>query len=155
MPERRVWFGVSTGQWNGADVAASGETIPLVSQADRDGLDLFTVADHPYFGDKLDSYALLGFVLGRTERICGAVTVTNLPCRPAPVLARTITSLSALSGGRVVLGVGAGAMWDMALPRVPPAHRCGCGRGRQGSRGDHRRLQLRRSDHSRADQRHP
>jgi hypothetical protein len=36
------------------------------------------------------------------------VTVTNLPSRPAPVLARTLTSLSALFGGRVILGIGAG-----------------------------------------------
>ena len=35
------------------------------------------------------------------------MTVTNLPSRPAPVLARTLTSLSALSGGRVILGIGA------------------------------------------------
>ena len=31
------------------------------------------------------------------------------------MLARTITSLSALSGGRVVLGIGAGAIWDMIV----------------------------------------
>jgi alkanesulfonate monooxygenase SsuD/methylene tetrahydromethanopterin reductase-like flavin-dependent oxidoreductase (luciferase family) len=47
------------------------------------------------------------------------VTVTNLPSRPAPVLARTITSLS---GGRIVLGIGAGAIWDMieklGVPRL-------------------------------------
>jgi Luciferase-like monooxygenase/Bacterial DNA topoisomerase IB, N-terminal domain len=43
------------------------------------------------------------------------VTVTNLPSRPAPVLARTVTSLSALSGGRIVLGVGAGSLWDMIV----------------------------------------
>jgi hypothetical protein len=36
-------------------------------QADRDGLDLFTVADHPYFGDKLDAYALTAFLLGQTD----------------------------------------------------------------------------------------
>jgi hypothetical protein len=59
------------------------------------------VADHPYFGDKLDAYALTGFLLGQTERITGMVTVTNLPSRPAPVLARTLTSLSVLSGGRI------------------------------------------------------
>jgi hypothetical protein len=50
------------------------------------------------------------------------VTVTNLPSRPAPVLARTLTSLSALSGGRVILGIGAGAIWDMitrlGVPRL-------------------------------------
>ncbi len=79
----------------------------------------WTVADHPYFGEKLDAYALLSFLLGRTGQIAGAVTVTvtvtSLPTRPAPVLARTITSLSALSGGRVVLGIGAGAIWDMIV----------------------------------------
>jgi hypothetical protein len=42
------------------------------------------VADHPYFGDKLDAYALTGFLLGQTERITGMVTVTNLPSRPRP-----------------------------------------------------------------------
>src|SRR5262249_26099778 len=109
--DRMVMFGASLGQWNGADV--SGPAVALGVQADAAGLDLFTVADHPYFGDKLDAYALVSFLLGRTERISGAVSVTNLPSRPAPVLARTITSLSALSGGRVVLGIGAGAIWDM------------------------------------------
>ena len=39
------------------------------------------MADHPYFGDKLDAYALTAFLLGRTERITGMVTVTNLPSR--------------------------------------------------------------------------
>ena len=32
-----------------------------------------TVADHPYFGDKLDAYAVLSFALGQTERITGMV----------------------------------------------------------------------------------
>ncbi len=108
MPDRKVWFGAGLGAWNGADVASAAESARLVAQADLDGLDLFTVADHPYFGEKLDAYALLSFLLGRTGQIAGAVTVTSLPARPAPVLARTITSLSALSGGRVVLGIGAG-----------------------------------------------
>ena len=80
-------------------VCTVAESVNLITQADRDGLDLFTVADHPYFGAKLDAYALVSFLLGQTERIAGMVTVTNLPSRPAPVLARTITSLSTLSGG--------------------------------------------------------
>ncbi len=115
MADRKVWFGTGLGAWNGADVAGAAESVRLVAQADRDGLDLFTTADHPYFGEKLDAYALLSFLLGRTERIAGAVTVTSLPCRPAPVLARTVTSLYALSGGRIVLGLGAGAIWDMIV----------------------------------------
>jgi len=124
MSDRRVWFGAGLGAWNGADVAQAAESVRLAVQADRAGLDLFTVADHPYFGEKLDSYALLPFVLGQTGHISGAVSVTSLPSRPAPVLARTITSLSALSGGRVVLGIGAGAIWDMivklGVPRLEP-----------------------------------
>ena len=124
MPERDVLFGSSLGPWNGVDAGDVAGVLGVVARADRDGLDLFTLADHPYFGDKLDAYAALGFLLGRTTRIAGMVSVTNLASRPAPVLARTITSLSALSGGRVVLGLGAGALWDMitrlGVPRLDP-----------------------------------
>ncbi len=124
MPERRVLFGASLGQWNGADIANVPAILDTAAEADRGGLDLFTIADHLYFGDKLDAYSAVGFVLGRTTRVSGAVIVTNLPTRPAPALARTITSLSALSGGRVILGMGAGAIWDMitqlGIPRLTP-----------------------------------
>jgi alkanesulfonate monooxygenase SsuD/methylene tetrahydromethanopterin reductase-like flavin-dependent oxidoreductase (luciferase family) len=122
VPDRDVLFGAGLGAWNGADADTAAESVKLITQADRDGLDLFTVADHPYFGAKLDAYALVSFLLGQTERIAGMVTVTNLPSRPAPVLARTITSLSTLSGGRILLGIGAGAIWDMieklGVPRL-------------------------------------
>ena len=113
MSQRRVFFGASLGQWNGADAANVAGVLDLATTADAGGLDLFTIADHLYFGDKLDAYSVVGFALGRTTNISGLVTVTNLPTRPAPLVARTITSLSALSGGRVVLGIGAGAIWDM------------------------------------------
>jgi alkanesulfonate monooxygenase SsuD/methylene tetrahydromethanopterin reductase-like flavin-dependent oxidoreductase (luciferase family) len=97
----------------------------MVRRADRDGLDLFSLSDHPYIGERLDAYATLGFVLGGTERIAGFANVTNLPTRPAPMLARTVTTLSELSGGRVVLGMGAGGLWDrigdMGVPKLAPA----------------------------------
>ncbi|TQM35575.1 LLM class flavin-dependent oxidoreductase [Pseudonocardia cypriaca] len=100
------------------------ELLRMVERADRDGLDLFSLSDHPYLGARLDAYASIGFLLGRTQRIAGFANVTNLPLRPAPVLARTVTSLSALSGGRVVLGMGAGGLWnrisDMGVPRLSP-----------------------------------
>lgn len=99
-------IGVSTA------VTAVPDTLKLAVQADRGGLDLITVSDHPYHADRLDAYAELGVLLGRTERISGLVSVTNLPTRPAAMLARTITSLSALSGGRIVLGMGVGGLWD-------------------------------------------
>lgn len=101
------------------------ELLHMVQQADRDGLDIFSLSDHPYIGERLDAYASLGFLLGRTQHISGFANVTNLPTRPAPMLARTVTSLSALSGGRIVLGMGAGGLWDriadMGVPRLSPA----------------------------------
>jgi alkanesulfonate monooxygenase SsuD/methylene tetrahydromethanopterin reductase-like flavin-dependent oxidoreductase (luciferase family) len=108
MASGKVWFGfgLETG------VGEVSALLAHATQADRDGLDLVTLSDHPYFADRLDAYAALGVVLGRTTIIAGAVNVTNVPSRPAPMLARTITALSALSGGRVVLGIGAGGLWQ-------------------------------------------
>ncbi|MCO5969620.1 LLM class flavin-dependent oxidoreductase [Actinoallomurus soli] len=121
MPESTIRFGL--GVSTALDEAA--ETLRLTAEADRLGLDLFTVSDHPYFGDRLDAYSIVGIVLGGTTRIAGMVNVTNLPTRPAPMLARAVTSLSALSGGRVVLGMGAGGSWGdiarMGVERIAPA----------------------------------
>ena len=95
--------------------------------ADDAGLDLVSVSDHPYFAERLDAYATLGFVLGATSNIRGAVIMTNLLSRPAPILARTVTGLSTISGGRVVLGLGAGGIWEeivaLGVPRLSPAAR--------------------------------
>ncbi|MCM3920163.1 LLM class flavin-dependent oxidoreductase [Frankia sp. AiPs1] len=112
-------FGLETG------VGEVDALLAHASQADRDGLDLVTLSDHPYFADRLDAYSVLGVVLGRTARVTGAVNVTNVPSRPAPMLARAVTALSALSGGRVALGIGAGGLWDdmarLGVPRRSPA----------------------------------
>lgn len=124
MAERTVLFGAGLGAWNGADVGAVTEIVSLAQRADSLGLDLFSLADHPYFADRLDAYSTLAFLLGRTSSIAGVVTVTNLPSRPAPMLAHAVSSLSALSGGRIVLGLGAGFLWDeivkLGVPRLTP-----------------------------------
>lgn len=120
MPGHEVVFGY--GAHSGIDDVPG--LLRMAEQADRDGLDLFSLSDHPYIGERLDAYASVGFVLGRTRHISGFANVTNLPTRPAAMLARTVTSLSALSGGRVVLGMGAGGLWDrisdMGVPRLSP-----------------------------------
>jgi alkanesulfonate monooxygenase SsuD/methylene tetrahydromethanopterin reductase-like flavin-dependent oxidoreductase (luciferase family) len=120
MPGYEVVFGF--GAHSAIDDAP--ELLRMAEQADRDGLDVFSLSDHPYIGGRLDAYAALGFILGRTQRISGFANVTNLPTRPAPMLARTVTSLSALAGGRVVLGMGAGGLWDriadMGVPKLTP-----------------------------------
>jgi alkanesulfonate monooxygenase SsuD/methylene tetrahydromethanopterin reductase-like flavin-dependent oxidoreductase (luciferase family) len=118
---REVVFGF--GAHTGIDDAP--RLLRTAQQADRDGLDLFSLSDHPYIGGRLDAYAAIGFILGRTQHITGFANVTNLPTRPAPMLARNVTSLSALSGGRIVLGMGAGGLWDrisdMGVPGLSPA----------------------------------
>lgn len=120
MSVRQVVFGF--GAHSGIDDVPA--LLGMTEQADRDGLDIFSLSDHPYIGGRVDAYASLGFILGRTQRLSGFANVTNLPTRPAPMLARTVTSLSALSGGRIVLGVGAGGLWDriadMGVPRLSP-----------------------------------
>jgi len=96
-------------------------------KADEAGLDIVSLSDHPYFAERIDAYAALGFVLGATSTISGAAIMTNLLSRPAPVLARTVTGLSAVSRGRVVLGVGAGGNEEeiaaLGVPRLSPAAR--------------------------------
>ncbi|SKB08980.1 LLM class flavin-dependent oxidoreductase [Aeromicrobium choanae] len=92
--------------------------------ADRAGLDLVTFQDHPYVAKFHDTSTLLAYAAARTERIRLAANVTNLPLRPPAVLARSIATLDQLSGGRVELGLGAGAFWDgveaMGGPRRTP-----------------------------------
>jgi alkanesulfonate monooxygenase SsuD/methylene tetrahydromethanopterin reductase-like flavin-dependent oxidoreductase (luciferase family) len=77
MTERKVWFGFGAA----ADVRHAAEMVSLGQQADRDGLDLFSVPDHPYLGHRLDAYAAIGFILGRTRAITGLAGVTSLPGR--------------------------------------------------------------------------
>jgi alkanesulfonate monooxygenase SsuD/methylene tetrahydromethanopterin reductase-like flavin-dependent oxidoreductase (luciferase family) len=117
MPAREVIFGFGAH----STVGDGPDLLRTARLADRDGLDVFSLSDHPYLGDRLDAYAAVGFVLGRTRRLAGFANVSNLPTRPAPMLARAVTSLSALAGGRVVLGLGAGGRWDrIADLGVPP-----------------------------------
>lgn len=120
MPGREVTFGF--GAHSG--ITEVPQLLHLAQQADRDGLDLFSLSDHPYIGERLDAYAAIGFVLGQTQHLAGFANVTNVPLRPGPMLARMVASLSALSDGRVVLGMGAGGLWDrisdMGVERLSP-----------------------------------
>ncbi|WP_406069165.1 LLM class flavin-dependent oxidoreductase [Micromonospora sp. NBC_01638] len=87
-------------------------TVGVAVLAEQVGLDLVTFQDHPYQPAFLDTWTLLSFVAARTSRVHVAANVTNLPLRPPAVLARSVASLDLLSGGRVSLGLGAGAFWD-------------------------------------------
>ncbi|MGI8540272.1 MAG: LLM class flavin-dependent oxidoreductase [Rubrobacteraceae bacterium] len=84
----------------------------LARLADREGLDLAGIQDHPYQRRHLDTWTLISTLVGQTENIRFFPDVANLPLRPPAVLAKAAASLDAISGGRVELGLGAGALWD-------------------------------------------
>ncbi len=120
---RTVLFGL--GLENG--VHQTSEMLGHARLADDAGLDLVSLSDHPYFAERIDAYAALGFVLGATSTITAAPIMTNLVSRPAPNLARTVTSLSAVSRGRFILGLGAGGLEEemvaLGVPRLSPGAR--------------------------------
>ncbi|MDT0343619.1 LLM class flavin-dependent oxidoreductase [Streptomyces litchfieldiae] len=86
--------------------------LRLARQAEGAGLDLVTVQDHPYQAAFYDTWTLISYLAGATERITFVPTVASLPLRPPAVLAKSAASLDVLSGGRVQLGLGAGAFWE-------------------------------------------
>jgi alkanesulfonate monooxygenase SsuD/methylene tetrahydromethanopterin reductase-like flavin-dependent oxidoreductase (luciferase family) len=100
------------------------DLLRQVAAVERGGLDLIGIQDHPYQRRYLDTFALIGDLLARTERICIFPDVANLPLRPPATLAKLAASLDVMSGGRFELGLGAGAFWDavaaMGGPRRAP-----------------------------------
>jgi alkanesulfonate monooxygenase SsuD/methylene tetrahydromethanopterin reductase-like flavin-dependent oxidoreductase (luciferase family) len=87
------------------------EVVEQVLLADRLGLDLAGIQDHPYQRRYLDTWALIAYLAGRTERIRLFPDVANLPLRPPAPMAKAAASIDRLSGGRFELGLGAGAFW--------------------------------------------
>jgi alkanesulfonate monooxygenase SsuD/methylene tetrahydromethanopterin reductase-like flavin-dependent oxidoreductase (luciferase family) len=94
------------------DATDPAATVDAIVAADRAGVDLVGVQDHPYQRRFFDTWTLLSYVAGRTERIGLVPDVVNLPLRLPSVLAKSAASLDVLSGGRVELGIGAGAFWE-------------------------------------------
>ena len=86
--------------------------LEQVLLADRLGLDLVGIQDHPYQRRHLDAWTLISYLAGRTERVSFFPDVANLPLRHPGVLAKSAATLDRLSGGRVELGLGAGAFWE-------------------------------------------
>src|SRR5690242_13628248 len=86
--------------------------VDLARLTEQVGLDLVTVQDHPYQARFLDTWTLLSVIAAVTSAVRVSPNVANLPLRPPAVLARSVATLDILSGGRVELGLGAGAFWD-------------------------------------------
>jgi len=93
--------------------------ISSVTEADRLGFDGALMPDHYMWGQEighnmknpystLETWTTLTYLAGKTERISLGTLVTPLGLRHPGILAKMLSTLDILSGGRVVLGVGAG-----------------------------------------------
>jgi len=87
-------------------------TLAQAQLADKLGYDMVLVQDHPYNRHFFETWTLVTALTMRTERIHVGTNVANLPLRPPAMLAKAAATLDVLSGGRVELGLGAGALWQ-------------------------------------------
>ncbi len=103
--------------------------------AETAGCTMFTCMDH-YFqmeaftraeDPMLEGYTTLGYVAGRTETMTLGLLVTGVSYRYPGLLAKIVTTLDVLSGGRAMLGLG--AAWyerehvGLGVPFYPIAER--------------------------------
>ncbi|GAA1953599.1 LLM class F420-dependent oxidoreductase [Microbacterium deminutum] len=86
-----------------------------VRNAEASGIQRITVMDHfwqlpgigPVEHEMLEAYATLGFIVANTEKALLHTLVTGVIYREPALLAKQVTTLDVLSGGRVGLGIGA------------------------------------------------
>lgn len=86
-----------------------------VRNAEAAGIQRLTVMDHfwqlpgigPVEHEMLEAYATLGFIVAHTEKALLHTLVTGVIYRHPALLAKQVTTLDVLSGGRVGLGIGA------------------------------------------------
>lgn len=97
----------------------------VAKAADEAGLELLGIQDHPYQRRFLDTWTLISTLVPQTRDLRFFPDVANLPLRPPAMLAKAAASLDVLSGGRVELGLGAGAFWEavaaMGGPKRSPS----------------------------------
>ena len=83
--------------------------------ADEAGLSWLTAMDHYFqmegfqtaYDPMLEGYSVLSFVAAKTERLRLSLLVTGVTYRYPGLLAKIVTTLDVLSGGRAMLGIGA------------------------------------------------
>jgi F420-dependent oxidoreductase-like protein len=111
---------------------AVGDTAIAAEEA---GVERFTAMDHwfqmEHFADAhdpmLEGYSVLNFVAAKTEKMRLGLLVTGVTYRHPGLLAKTVTTLDVLSGGRAIFGIGA-AWYErehlaLGVPYPPVAER--------------------------------
>lgn len=118
------------------DAAKLGPTLADAAKAaEQGGATLFTLADHLFQMENigraedpfLECYTSLGFLAGQTSTMELSVLVTGVTYRYPGLLAKAVTTLDVLSGGRSMFGIGA-AWYDrehaaLGIPYPPVSQR--------------------------------
>ena len=102
--------------WQGGAARLGAALTEVVEAAELAGFDSIDVADHvwshPRMGgpeaDQIEAYTTLGFIAAHTHRVRLLALATAASYRPPGLLAKMVTTLDVLSGGRAMLGIGAG-----------------------------------------------
>ena len=98
------------------DPAQLAPTLAATARAaEQGGATMFTLADHFFQMENvgraedpfLEGYTSLGFLAGQTSTIELTMLVTGVMYRYPGILAKTVTTLDVLSGGRSMFGIGA------------------------------------------------
>jgi alkanesulfonate monooxygenase SsuD/methylene tetrahydromethanopterin reductase-like flavin-dependent oxidoreductase (luciferase family) len=89
--------------------------------ADKNGLDGFWVPDHyvDLDGERLDPWTILSAIAVRTKKLKLASAVTDTQRTHPSRAAHMIATVDTLSGGRVILGIGAGEAMNIVPYGLP------------------------------------
>jgi F420-dependent oxidoreductase-like protein len=106
---------ISNFTWDGGAPALGPTLAKVATTAEEAGFDNLTVMDHvwqihaigPKEGEMLEAYSTLGYLAAITKRVRLFTLVTGVTYRSPGLLAKAVTTLDVLSGGRAGLGIGA------------------------------------------------
>ena len=131
----KVGLHISNFTWDGGAAELRFRLADIVQRAELAGVDRISVMDHvwqigpigPPEDEMLEAYTALGWLAAKTERVKLLTMVTAVVYREPGLLAKAMTTLDVLSGGRAILGIG--AAWNeeeargLGLPFPPTAER--------------------------------
>lgn len=101
--------------WDGGPARLGPELAAAARDAEEAGISRITVMDHfwqmaplgPPEAEMLEAYTTLGFLARCTQRVMLHTLVTGVVYREPSLLAKAVSTLDVLSGGRAGLGIGA------------------------------------------------
>jgi F420-dependent oxidoreductase-like protein len=106
---------ISDFTWDGGAPELRFKLGEIAKRAEDGGVDRISVMDHvwqigpigPPEHEMLEAYTALGWLAAKTERVKLLTMVTAVVYREPGLLAKAVTTLDVLSGGRAILGIGA------------------------------------------------